>query len=281
MVAILMLKLPSCTRVVLAAVALLLFLGSVRPAQAQQNEEFDNYKLRVYTLWFYSSPTGSIEGPTGEQPIDIQSELDFQNYSTFNAKVDWKFTRKNHLYVTIAPNDISRTTTLTRTIEYEGQTFTANLVVQSNLHSFLVAPGYQYDIIRRRRGHLGIGVQLDLIDSTARIHADAQIVGGEPQAAVTASGSLLAPIPVAGPQFRLYLTNSPKLYLEGNVYGMYLFGYGNLVSTSDWLGISLAKHLSLDLGYQLGSRLVINNAADRPGFRLTQKGAIAGLDFTF
>ncbi len=122
---------------------------------------------------------------------------------------------------------------------------------------------------------------MDLVDSTARLHADAQIVNGEPQAAVTATGSLLAPIPVAGAQFLLYLTNSPKVYLEGNVHGMYLFGYGNLVSTSDWIGISLAKPVSLDPDYQLGSRLVINNAVDRPGFRLTQKGAIAGLDFTF
>ncbi len=105
---------------ILAGVALLLFLGSVHPVLAQQNEEFDNYTLRIYTLWFYSSPTGSIQGPTGEQPIDIQNDLGFQSYSTLNGKVDWRFTRKNHLYVTVSPNEMSLTTTLTRTIVYEG-----------------------------------------------------------------------------------------------------------------------------------------------------------------
>jgi hypothetical protein len=271
----------TAARRIFAGLFLLLLVGLPRPARAQAHEDFDKYKLRIYTLWFYSSPTGSFQGPTGEEPIDIQTDLGFNSHSTFNAKVDWKFTRKNHLYVTIAPNDMTRTTTLTRTIVFEGKTFTAQLVVHSELNTFVVAPGYQYDIIRRKRGHLGIGVQMDLADTSARLHADAQIVGGEPQAEQTATGSLLAPIPVAGPQFRFYLTNSPKVYVDGNVYGMYLFGYGNLVSTSDWLGIKLANHLSLDLGYQLGSRLVINNAVDRPGFRLTQKGAIAGLDFSF
>lgn len=44
------------------------------------------------------------------------------------------------------------------------------------------------------------------------------------------------PIPVAGPQLRLYLTDSPHLYVEGNLYGMYFFGYGNFVSIADEIG---------------------------------------------
>jgi len=153
--------------------------------------------------------------------------------------------------------------------------------VHTDLNTFMVAPGYQYDFIRPGRVHLGVGVQMDLANTSARMHADAQVVGGEPVATKTASGSLLAPIPVAGFQVRYYLTNSPKVHLDGNIYGMYLCGYGNLVSTSDWIGFKLAKHMSANIGYALGSRLVITNAADRPGFRLTQKGAIAGLDFSF
>jgi hypothetical protein len=46
----------------------------------------------------------------------------------------------------------------------------------------------------------------------------------------------LPPIPVAGPQFRLYLTDSPRVFVEGNVYGMYLF---RLRHRSDRLGIHL------------------------------------------
>jgi hypothetical protein len=108
----------------------------------------------------------------------------------------------------------------------------------------------------------------------------ATVNGGQSEAA---TGSLLAPIPVGGPEFRLYLTNSPKLFVEGNVYGMYFGGYGNFVSTADTIGWILTKHLSLNAGYQLGSRLVVSNNAgsDRIGLRLTQKGALAGAEFSF
>jgi hypothetical protein len=148
---------------------------------------------------------------------------------------------------------------------------------------FSSPPATNNDIIRRKRGHLGIAVQVDLFDTSAKISAAAQVVNGVQQAAVSASGSLLAPIPVAGPEFRLYLTNSPRLFVEGNVYGMYLGGYGNFVSTSDTIGVTLTKHLSLNAGYQLGSRLVVNNndSSKRIGVRLTQQGAITGLEYSF
>ena len=100
--------------------------------------------------------------------------------------------------------------------------------------------------------------------------------------AVSAKRSLLAPIPVFGPQFRYYLTDSPRVFVEGNLFGMYLFGYGNFVSTADTLGITVSKHLSVNAGYQLGSRLVVNNKNnDRIGLHLTQKGAIVGIEASF
>lgn len=96
--------------------------------------------------------------------------------------------------------------------------------------------------------------------------------------AISAKKSLLAPIPVAGPQYRLYLTKSPRLYVEGNLFGMYFFGYGNFISTADDLGVTLTKHFSVNAGYQLGSRLNVNvdSKNDRLGLSLTQKGADRG-----
>jgi hypothetical protein len=172
---------------------------------------------------------------------------------------------------------------LDRTVTYQGQTFNVGLLTNANLKAHLFAPGYQYDIIRRRRGHLGLGVQIDLFDTKASLFAQAQTTGdGVHHAQVSGTGSLIAPIPVAGPQFRFYLTNSPRLFVEGNVYGMYLFGYGNFVSSAGTLGFSINKHLSLNAGYQLGSRLVVNNnSSDRIGVHLTQKGSLVGAEVSF
>jgi len=154
-------------------------------------------------------------------------------------------------------------------------------VTKADLNAPLIAPGYQYDIIRRRRGNLGLAVQFDLFNSSASLFAAAQV--NTDNQVISAKKSLLAPIPVAGPAFRFYLTDSPRLFVEGNVFGMYFFGYGNFVSTADNLGGTLTNHLSSNAGYQLGSRLTVNAGTkkDRLGLRLTQQGPVVGMEVSF
>jgi hypothetical protein len=263
-------------------IAFLLLLGLPATVHAQKQEEFDEYKIRFDAGWFYSNPSGTVRAQGDTNPVNLVKDLNFSSYSTFAGKVDWKFTHKNHFYVVIVPLWTSRTTTLSRDIVWAGNPISAGAVVQSSLHAFEVAPGYQYDIIRRRRGHLGLAVQFDLFHTYAKIAAAAQVTAdGTHQAAVSASRTLWAPIPVAGPQFRLYLTNSPRVFIEGNLYGMYFFGYGNFVSSAGDLGFTLSKHVTANAGYQLGTRLNINGTSNRLGLDLTQKGPVVGLEFSF
>jgi hypothetical protein len=274
-------SLATLLRVVIP-ITLLLLLAFPALLRAQQNEEFDQYKLRLEGFWFYSDPTGTIKSHADSVPVDFSKDLGFSNYSTFSGGIDWKFTHKNHIYLVLTPLFTSKQFTLSRTITFQGQTFNVGAHVNSDLHSFFVAPGYQYDVIRRRRGHLGLGVQVDLFKSTAKITAAASVSGGgTASGSYSASGSLLAPIPVAGPQFRLYLTNSPRLFVEGNFYGMYFFGYGSFVSTAATIGISVNKHISLNGGYQLASHLTVNGTQDRLALFLSQKGAVAGMELSF
>ena len=55
---------------------------------------------------------------------------------------------------------------------------------------------------------------------------------------------------------------------------MYLFGYGNFISSGGNLGFNLAKHFAALAGYQLASHLQVNRPPMRIGFRLTEKGAL-------
>jgi len=247
---------------------------------AQSTEEFDSYKVRLEGFWVYSTPSGTLQGSADSGTIDLAKDLHFNDYSTFFGKLDWKFTHKNHLYVFGSRLTSSQETVLTRTITFQGKTFEAGLTTQSSLDS----PLYQYDIIRRRRGHLGLGVQFNVFDTTASISAAAQVTSdGVHHAAVSASASLLVPIPVAGPEFRYYLTNSPRVFVQGQVYGMYFFGYGNYVSAWGNLGFTINRHLSVDAGYQLGSRLVVNRdtSTNRIGLNLTEKGPAVGVELSF
>jgi hypothetical protein len=268
----------------LSGMVLFASLTTAAFSQKTEKEDFDAYKLRIDAGFYYSNPSGSIHGSNDSGSVDLNKDLGFESYPTFSGKVDWKFTRKNHLYLSATPLDTSRQTVLNRTFTFQGQTFSTGLTTSSSLNTLAIAPGYQYDFIRRKRGHLGLGLQVDFFNTTAKISAAAQVTGdGVHHNAVSASGSLLAPIPVAGPDFRLYLTNSPRLFVQGNVLGMYLFGYGNFVSTVGDVGVTLSKHFAVIAGYQLGSHLVVNNnsSSDRVGLRLVQKGAIVGLQTSF
>ena len=262
---------------------LLCFFFATSKVSAQDKDEFDSYKARLEGYWLYSTPSGSFRGANDSSRIDVQGDLRFSTYSTFVGKLDWKFTHKNHFYVEGMAYNSSRQVVLDRTIVFQGQTFEAGTTVRGSLDSPVYVLGYQYDIIPRRRGHLGIGVQANVFDTHAAIGAAAQIVNGMQQPAIHASGSLVAPIPVAGPQFRFYLTDSPRLFVEGNVYGMYFFGYGNFVSTQGVVGLTINKHLAGKAGYQLGSHLEIiaSKGSDRIGITLNQRGPLAGIEFSF
>ena len=256
-------------------------LLAVTNARAAEHEDFDSYKFRITGNWFYSNPTGSLQGSADNGKIDLQRDLGFASYSTFGGKADWKFTRKNHLYFVASVFDQTRRRTLTRDFTFQGQPFTAGLTVDAELKSLIFAAGYQYDIVRRKRGHLGLGIQANIFDSTGTINAAAQ--AGNANVAESAKGSFLVPLPVAGPQYRLYLTDSPKVFIEGDLYGMYFFGYGNFISTSNSIGLTINRHFSALAGYELGSRLVVNNSSSskRIGVQLTQKGPTVGVQVSF
>jgi len=267
-------------RTILSGIALFATLATAPSLHAAEHEDWDTYKLRIDAGWYYVSPSGNFHASNDSSTIDLNKDLGFGNYSTFAGKADWKFTRKNHLYVTASPLYFSRQTVLNRTFTFEGQTFNAGLTANSSLNTILLAPGYQYDIIRRKRGHLGIALQMNILDTKATINAAAQTTGdGVHHAAVSASGSLIAPIPVAGPDARFYFT--PKVFVQANVLGMYFFGYGNYVSSTGFIGVNLTKHIAATGGYQLGSALSINGTNDRLAFRFVQKGALAGLEASF
>ncbi|HEY2363780.1 MAG TPA: hypothetical protein VGK36_21865 [Candidatus Angelobacter sp.] len=247
-----------------------------------KKEDYNSYTIQVDAFWFDAHPTGSLEAARHNGSFDFQRDLALGSYATFAGKLDWKFTRKNHLFFSASPFERSRKIILNRSVMFQGQTFDAGLSAVGNLRVLALAAGYQYDFIRRKRGHLGVVLQFDLFNISGTLSTAAQVSNGVFHAATTSKGSLRAPIPIAGPDLRLYLLpHSSRLFVTANVLGMYLFGYGNFVSTFDTLGVSLAKHLSVRGGYALASRLNVNTENNRVGLNLTQKGAIAGLEVSF
>jgi hypothetical protein len=188
----------------------------------------------------------------------------------------------NHLLFGITPFDRTKHFEVNRTITFQGKTFNIGLAAAAQLQTNGYALGYQYDIIRRKRGHIGIRAQIDLFDIAGTLSSSAQITNGAFHVSQRARGSLRAPLPVAGPNARFYLLpDSTRLFVTGQLLGMYLFGYGNFLSTVDTLGLAVTRHFAIRGGYQLAQRLNINSKSNRIGLSLTQKGPVAGLEFSF
>jgi hypothetical protein len=246
---------------------------------AQENDlSPEAYRLKLEGAFWYATPTASVSGSSTEVPVSFDRTLGFQNYSTFKAGLDWHFKRKHHLLFLISPNQTTRTAVLHETITFKNQTFLAGSSVTGQLKNYSFAPAYRYDIIHRPGGHLGVIVQINLIDFKASITANVLQPG---QANVTtASGTLFTPLPVGGPDGRIYFARN-RLYIDGNIKGMYFFGYGNFISTGAKVGVCLTRHIDAVGGYELGSHLAIHGTSNRLDIRQTQRGPTAGLAFTF
>jgi hypothetical protein len=271
-------KVRSGTRRTLSLFGLLLLFGlAPLKCAAADDSDPEAYKFKFDAQWWIARPSGSLQGDAG--PIDFQKDFNFASYNTFYGLLEWKPRRKHHIYCYIAPNRSSSDHVLTRQIEFHGQTFFANEKVHAELQTFLFSPGYEYDLISRPRGHLGIDFQVNLFDWRASINTQGGVVlpDGTVTTARGASKSTLLPLPTGGPTFRYYLLPS-RLYMDGQISGMYFFGYGNFISANGFLGYSIGHHLSVRGGYLLGSRAEIHGSSSRLGIRLTQKGAVVGLE---
>jgi hypothetical protein len=88
-------------------------------------------------------------------------------------------------------------------------------------------------------------------------------------------------LPLAQGITSILTPNSGRLFLTADLFGMYFFGYGNYVSSTGTLGLSLNRNLAIRGGYQLGSRYDINVDKNRLGVTLAQRGALVGLEVSF
>lgn len=252
-------------------------VGATYPeARAAEGGDLDVYKWRMTGSWWFSGPTGSFTGKANSGTFDLNRDFGFGDYSTFTGTMDWRFKRKHHLLFGTSPVSSSRTTTLTRTIEFEGITYAVGASVSADITSLAFAPGYEYDIIRRNHIAFSIVTQCYLVHTSATLKGTAN-VNGESQFR-EAKGSVFAPLPVVGPHARWYPLRSGRLAIDSSIQGMSFFGYGNFITAKGTGDILLSRHWRANLGYQMGTRLRIEGGTNQVGIRLTQKGPIAGFE---
>jgi len=80
---------------------IILFLAvNIPHLRAQETkEDLDAHVFRFSGLWFYSQPTESFHDTGPQGLFDVQKDGNFNSYHTGAGRVEWNFTRKNHLYL--------------------------------------------------------------------------------------------------------------------------------------------------------------------------------------
>jgi hypothetical protein len=254
-----------------------MLVPALRPVFAD-GDEVDPDRWHARALWWFSQPSGVFRssGNEGGGAIDLHRDLGFGSYSTFSGNLDWRFARKHHLLFGVSPVNSTKSVTLSRTIDFQGNTYDVGAKVDTEIRSFMFSPGYQWDFIRRKQWYLALGAQVNLLDTSAKITGTASVNG---QTGVrTAKGSVFAPLPVIGPRVRWFpIHDSRRLDFDGIMQGMYFFGYGDFWSGRVTADIAFSRHWDFSAGYQLGTRLSIHGGSDQIGIRLTQKGPVAGV----
>src|SRR5215472_8133045 len=145
------------------AIVIVAFAAAIGVAQNEKQGTPNDYKWQADATWWFSNPTGNIHGANSSGEFDLARDFGFGSYSTFSGKVDWHFKRKHHLTLRIAPVTSETTRTITRQIEFQGVTYNAGAQITADINTFSIAPGYQYDFIRRDHGYLGGIVQMNLV----------------------------------------------------------------------------------------------------------------------
>jgi|SRR5580692_1904877 hypothetical protein len=267
------------TGILLAMIMLLLTMGMAAPGYAN-DDDLDNYKFRINAEWWFSQPGGYFGLASSNNYIDFHRDFGFGSYSTFTGKADWHFKHKHHFLFAASPVNSTKTTTISRVIMFQGQTYDLGAQVSTKIQSLVLAPGYQYDIIRRNHGFLGVEVDFNFLQTKASLTGEGTVNGIT--GIRSSSKSFFAPLPIFGPVFRWYpLHDSNRLSIDGSVRGMPFFGYGNFVTAKGTVGVGITEHLAVRAGYQLGSRLSIHGTADQIAIELSQKGPTAGLEYSW
>src|SRR3954454_1063754 len=101
-----------------------------------------------------------VEGTlqSGILPVDLQSDLALADRWTFLGEFVWHPAPHHKLLVEGAPLRFEGFNTLSRTIDYRGREFNVQEAVLSRARLDYVYAGYEFDILSRERGHLGINI---------------------------------------------------------------------------------------------------------------------------
>lgn len=257
----------------LVPLSLALLLASLgRPSRAADLSDPEDFRIEVTGSAWVLHTFGSIQ--SGALPVDLRSDLGVeQNTPTFFGKLVVKPARRHHIIVEGTPFNLNGRQTITRSITYRGETFDVADTVVSDASLTYIFGGYQYDVLSRPSGHLGLEI------GGAYLNASGTLRGL--QSGLTATQSQTVGLPLVGAEFRFSpIPGHPMLELNGEAKGMALGDYGHYVQGTANVGVRFGP-MTVEAGYRIVDADVHETGANPSGVSPMFRGPVAGVVFRY
>ena len=195
----------------------------------------------------------AVESNLGAK-FDFKSDLGMQDEDFPEGRIIWHTGPNSKLRLAYTQVDYSGDKEVTRTIEFEGQSYTAGTRVKSGLEIQYLRLGWIWQFIDIADGAIKLGPVIEAKGIIADVSLDA------PTLNINESEEFLGGLPTAG--IALDINPTKKINLFGEISGFHAGDYGYFFDAEAGLKVMPFKNLSIVAGY----RIIDINAEDDPDF---------------
>ena len=238
-------------RVILAVLAAAVLMPSAAAAQSGRSSSRpamgENYYMELAATWWKPAVKGSITSDSLDlvgSNINLVDDLGFTEKPRFrDIRITVRPGRKHKLRFQHTPLEFDAESVLTREISFAGQVYPVSLPVASALTWKVWRFGYEWDVITKSRGFVGVLFELRRTELSAELTS------------LVASGSVLAeaPLPSIGIVSRVYPLPDLALNFEFSGFKVPEMD-GDYEGTYSDLEVSAMVNINNNLGVSAGWR---------------------------
>jgi len=219
-----------------------------------QTEQLENFRLELTASAWHPRIQGTVTAQG--LPVALHGDLNLDDSWVFFGKLVFKPGRRHRINVEGSPYDFTGLNALSRTITFNGRTYSFQETVASEANLAYFFAGYQFDVISRSRGHAGLEVGGAYLDATGTIKG---LTTG-----ASATRNQRIGLPLAGAEFRAFLLpHSRLLNVNGEAKGMAFDGYGNYFQGTVNAGVGF-RRITVQAGYQYLNADIHENRSINP-----------------
>jgi len=238
------------------------------PLLSQSDPE--GFRIEITASALRTGVEGAVQA--GTLPIDLHSDLNLSDRFTFFGKLVLKPARKHAVVIEGAPFSFEGRQILSRSITFNGRTYSISDEVRSRADLAYFFGGYQYDFLSGRQGHLGVQLGGAYLSASGIIQGVTSVI--------TTTRNQTIGIPLMGLDARVFPVAGRSLCsISGDVKGMALGSHGHHVQCGVHAGIGV-RWIRVQAGFAvIDADIHESGAAPVSGINPKITGPIFSLQF--